>query len=127
MGLGCAGAALETLTRAIEANKDEASLYLERGRDLIVMRKFEVAERDLKKAVDALPEANCALGFVRYVKAEFQPAREAYSQCANPGVFAYLADHRAGKSAMTRPSVIEDPVPAYQTEIRLPGSVARTP
>jgi len=48
MALGRVGDALETLTRAVESKPDDARLTLERGRGLLVIRKFEVAAKELR-------------------------------------------------------------------------------
>ncbi|HYT73458.1 MAG TPA: tetratricopeptide repeat protein [Vicinamibacterales bacterium] len=121
MALGHAGDSIELLTRTLEAHPDDVRLSLARGRELIVFRKFDAAERDVRKALETLPEANCSLGLVLYLKGEFTHAREAYTKCADPGVFAYLSDHRAGPSAMPRPAVPADTSTAA-SDIRLPGS-----
>jgi tetratricopeptide (TPR) repeat protein len=119
--LGRVGDALELLTRAIEAKPDDSRLLLERARDLVVFRKFDAAERDLRKVLAAASEANCSLGLVLYLKGEFTQARESYGKCADPGIFAYLSDHRAGPSAMPRPAIPVDASTA-EPDIRLPGS-----
>jgi tetratricopeptide (TPR) repeat protein len=119
--LGRVGDSLELLTRAIETHADEPHLLLERGRGLIVFRKFDAAERDIRSAVDTLADANCALGLVLYLKADFTHAREAYKKCADPGVFAYLSDRRAGQSSTPRPPIAAD-TSKGAPDIRLPGS-----
>ena len=124
MGLGEVGDALEALTRAKERTPDDPRLLLETARDVIVNRKFDVAERDARKAADTLPEANCVLGFALYLKADYAHAKEAYGKCADPGLFAYLTDRFTGGSAVPRPVVKEEAAPQAEP-IRIPGTIAR--
>jgi tetratricopeptide (TPR) repeat protein len=105
MALGRVGDSLETLTRAQEVKADDPRLALERGRGLIVIRKFELAGRELRKPAETLPEASCALGMALYLAADYPQAREAFAKCPDPGIFAYLADWRVGPSARPRPTV----------------------
>ncbi len=125
MALGRVGDALEVLTRAVESQPGDARLGLERGRGLIVIRKFEVAAKELRKPAETLPAASCALGIAQYLAADYSHAREAFSKCPDPGVFAYLADWRTGPSAMPRPTVARQPVPDPSAPIRLPGTAAK--
>src|SRR6266851_2404109 len=92
MALGRVGNALEVLTHALESKPDDPRLLLERGRGLIVIRKFELAGKELRKPAETIPEASCALGLAQYLAADFAHARESLTKCPNPGVFAYLAD-----------------------------------
>lgn len=127
MSLGRVGDSLETLTRGLEGKTDEPRLLLERGRGLIVIRKFELAARDLRKATATMPEAHCALGVADYLAADYPRAREAFARCVDPGtspVFPYLADWRTGPSAMPRPSLPREPGPDPSVPIRMPGSAA---
>ena len=105
MALGRVGDALEVLTRALENRPDDPRLLLERGRGLIVIRKFEPAAKELRTPAATLPEASCALGLAQYLAADYPHARESFRKCPDPGIFAYLADWRAGSSAMARPVV----------------------
>src|SRR5262249_6306747 len=66
VAIGHVGDGLESIARAIEANPDDQRLVLERARALIIYRKFESAERDARKVLDTLPEANCTLGLALY-------------------------------------------------------------
>jgi tetratricopeptide (TPR) repeat protein len=128
MSLGRVGDSLETLTRALEGKPDDPRLSLERGRGLIVIRKFEPAARELRKASATIPEAYCALGIAEYLLAEYPRAREAFGKCTEPGtspVFPYLADWRTGPSAMPRPSLPRDPGPDPTAPIRMPNTPAR--
>ena len=127
MALGRVGDALEVLTRGVESKPDDARLALERGRGLIVIRKFEVAAKELRKPAETLPDASCALGMAQYLAADYPHAREAFSKCPDPGVFAYLADWRTGPSAMPRPNVARQPVPDPSAPIRLPGAATKKP
>ena len=122
IALGHIGDALETIAHAIEAAPGDNRLVLERARALVVYRKFDSAERDARKALEAIPEAGCTLGLALYLKMQFPQAREAYEKCTDPGAFKYLADRRAGGTGVARPnrSVLEE---APAAEIKLPGSV----
>jgi tetratricopeptide (TPR) repeat protein len=126
MALGRVGDALEVLTRGVEGKPDDARLPLERGRGLIVIRKFELAAKELRKPAETLPDASCALGIAQYLAGDYPRAREAFSKCPDPGVFAYLADWRTGPSAMPRPAVARQPVPDPGA-IRLPGAATKKP
>jgi tetratricopeptide (TPR) repeat protein len=125
MALGRVGDALEVLTRAVETRPDEPRLLLERGRGLMVIRKFDIAAKELRKPAETLPEASCALGMAQYLAADYARAREAYSKCADPGVFAYLSDWRTGPSAMPKPVVSREPVADPSAPIRLPGAATK--
>lgn len=120
--LGHVGDALETLTRAIENKVDAPALHLERGRGFVAIRKFELAQREFRKAVDTLPEAHCDLAFSLYLLADYKASRQEYGNCQAPGVFAYLAARRAGEDAGPKPVVPPDASSRERT-ITLPGSV----
>jgi tetratricopeptide (TPR) repeat protein len=121
---GRVGDALEILTHGLEANHDDPRLLLERGRNYIRIRKFVPAQRDLHKAAESLPAAKCALAFAQYVTADFKSARETYATCPDPGIFAYVADRRAGLTPSSKP-VPSGPPPSAGAPIHLPGTVAR--
>lgn len=121
--LGRIGDALELLTHGLEANPDEPRMLLERGRSYITIRKFDVASRDLVKAAATLPAAHCVLGLAQYLSADYARARETYGKCADPGVFGYLTNRRAGGSETSRP-VATGPLPTPAITIKLPGSVS---
>ncbi len=125
MALGRVGDGLEVLTRGLEAKPDDPRLLLERGRGLIVIRKFAHAQRELRKPAETLPEASCALGTAQYLAADYPHARESFAKCPDPGVFAYLADWRTGPSAMPRPMVSREPLPDSSAAIRLPGAATK--
>lgn len=123
LALGRVGNALEVLTHGIEANPEDATLHLERGKGYILIRKFDVAERDLRKAAATLPAARCALAFAQYLGGDFARASASYRSCGEPGVFGYLADRRAGQTVGARPTP-DGPAPPVSPAIRLPGAVA---
>jgi len=124
VALGHVGDALESLAHAIEVNPDDERLVMERAKALVIYRKFDAAERDARKALDALPEATCTLGLALYLKMQFAASRGAYDKCAAPGVFKYLADRRAGGTSVPRPdlSAMDEQPPA--SDITFPGSVS---
>jgi tetratricopeptide (TPR) repeat protein len=125
MALGRVGDSLETLTRGLEVQPNDPRLLLERGRGLIVIRKFQHAERELRKPAETLPEASCALGIAQYLAADSAHARESFTKCPDPGIFAYLADWRTGPSAMPRPNVAREPAPDPSAAIRMPGAATK--
>lgn len=125
MALGQVGDALEVLTRALERTPDDAKLQLERGRGLTVIRKFELAVKELRKPAETLPAGSCALGIAQYLAADYRHAREAFRKCPDPGVFAYLADWRTGPSAMPKPMVSRQATPDPAAAIRLPGAATK--
>jgi tetratricopeptide (TPR) repeat protein len=124
VAIGHVGDALESLARAIETSPDDQRLVLERAKALVIYRKFDAAERDARKVLDALPEANCTLGLALYLKMQFSESRSAYDTCGAPGPFKYLAERRAGGTAVARPdlSALNEQPPA--PDIKLPGSVS---
>lgn len=123
LALGRVGDALEILTHGLESNPDDPRLLLERGRSYIRIRKFSVAERDLRKASTTLPAAACALGLAQYLSADYKGAAETLGKCGDPGVFRYLAARRSGGSPPPRPTAT-GPAPSSRGTIRLPGSAA---
>jgi len=126
LALGRVGDSLETLTRAIEGKADDPRLRLERGRGFIMIRKFDHAERDFRKAADTLPGAHCDVGVALYLKADFKDAAQSFGRCADPGFFGYLTARRNGVTPPARPAAPPDRA-ERATEIRLPGSVATKP
>lgn len=119
--LGKVGDGLETLTRALEAKIDTPAIRLERGRDFIVIRKFELAQKELRKAVDALPEAQCDVAFTMYLLGDYKEAHAEYGKCGQPDLFGYLAARRAGVDAGPAPPLPRDT--AQEAPIKLPGSL----
>jgi tetratricopeptide (TPR) repeat protein len=124
LALGRIGDSLVVLTHGVEANPDALELLLERGNGYIVIRKFDVAARDLAKASTKLPTARCSLGLAQYLAADYERARATYKDCREPSVFAYLAERRAGGHPANRP-VPDGPVSSGVAPIRLPGTVAK--
>lgn len=122
--LGRIGDALIILTHGVEANPDASELFLARGNGYIVIRKFEVAARDLSKAAAKLPEARCSLGFAQYLAGDYERARTTYKDCSDAGVYGYLAERRAGGTPARRP-VPDGPIPSSSSPIRFPGTVAK--
>jgi tetratricopeptide (TPR) repeat protein len=122
--LGRVGDALEILTHGIEANPEDARLRLERGRSYVRIRKFELAQRDLRKAAETLPSAHCSLGLALYLAGDYGRARDSYARCPDPGVFGYLSDRRAGIAAASRPSGPLGPAPSTAPPITFPGTVS---
>lgn len=126
LALGRIGDALVVLTHGIEANPEEPALYLERGRGYVLIRKFDIAERDLRKAAEKLPAARCPLGLAQYLSGDYARARASYADCHDPGVFAYLAERRAGGSP-EKPPTPEGRIPTASAPIRFPGTVRKAP
>ena len=124
VAIGRVGDALESLARAIEVTPDDQRLVLERAKALVIYRKLDAAERDSRKALETLPEASCTLGLALYLKMQFPESRAAYEKCAAPGVFKYLADRRAGGSAVQRPDLSALTDEAAARDIKFPGSVS---
>jgi len=129
LAFGRVGDAIEILTHGLEANADDPQLLRERGRGYILIRKFDVAQRDLRKAAEKAPEANCDLGLAQYLAGTFPHAQASYAHCKDPGVFGYLSERRAGAAprpgsgqAAERPPVTRPQ--AEPQEIRMPGSPA---
>ena len=120
--LGRIGDALIVLTHGIEENPDVPELLLERGRGYIAIRKFDAAARDLTKASAKLPAARCSLGLAQYLAGNYDRARISYADCADAGIFGYLAERRAGGQPPQRP-VPDGPAPTAPS-IRFPGAVA---
>jgi tetratricopeptide (TPR) repeat protein len=127
MALGRVGDALETLTHALEAKPDDPRLALERGRGLLIIRKFELAAREARKGVETLPDASCLLGTALYLQADYAQARGPLGRCPDPGVFAYLAAARGHGPAVPRPDVSREPSRDPSPDIRMPGSPANKP
>jgi tetratricopeptide (TPR) repeat protein len=113
LAFGRVGDSIEILTHGLEANPDDPRLLLERGRDYIRIRKFEVAQRDLEKAAAALPNASCALGFARYLAGAYARAQASYAACREPGLFGYLSARRAGQASAPRPAESAPVAAAY--------------
>jgi tetratricopeptide (TPR) repeat protein len=100
--LGRFGEAIEIYTRGIEAHSEEPRLYRHRGHRYITIRKFDLAIKDFRKAVElvegkpdqiepdgqpnerGVPTSTLQsniyyhLGLAHYLKGEFAPALDAY-------------------------------------------------
>jgi predicted Zn-dependent protease len=122
-GLGRVGDALETLTRAMESKVDTPAIRVERGNDFVVIRKFDVAQREFRKAAETIPEAHCGIAFALYLVADYKQAHEEYGKCPQPDVFGYLAAKRAGADPGPMPALPDET--AARGAVTLPGSVAR--
>jgi tetratricopeptide (TPR) repeat protein len=118
---GRVGDAIEVLTHGLEVNDDDPQLLRERGRGYLLIRKFDIAQRDLRKAAEKIPDAACDLALSQYLAGAFPHAQASYAHCKDPGVFGYLSARRAGASA-ERPSVARPET--GPEEIRMPGSPA---
>src|SRR4029078_11506738 len=121
LGFGPCGDAVEILPQGREPNADDPQLLRDRGRGYILIRKFDIAQRDLRKSAEKAPEGTCALAVAQYLAGASPHAQASYAHCQDPGVFGYLSARRAGASD-ERPPVARPPTgPA---EIRMPGSTA---
>ena len=124
-GLGHVGDALETLTRAIEGKTDTPAIRQERGRGFILIRKFDLAQREFRKAAETLPDAHCDVAFALYLLADYKQSHAEYGTCAQPGFFGYLAARRAGADPGSAPPFPADPG-SERAPVKLPGSVSTT-
>lgn len=127
VAIGHVGDAIESLAHAIAANPDDQRLVFERAQALVIYRKLDAAERDARKVLDTIPDANCTLGLTLYLKMQFADSRRAYEKCKAPGLFKYLADRRAGGTAVARPDLSGIDEQAPPEDIKLPGSVSTRP
>jgi len=126
-GLGRIGDALETLTRAVEGKAATPEVRVARGHGLIAIRKFELAQREFRKAAETRPDARCDVGFTLYLQADYKQALDEYGRCAaDPGPFKYLAARRAGVDAGARPAPAADPGRASK-DVKFPGAVPTKP
>ena len=121
LAFGRVGDAIEIVTHGLEANSDDPQLLLARGRGYVIIRKFDLAQRDLRRAAEKLPEASCDFGLAQYLAGAFPHAQASYARCKDPGVFGYLSARRAGATA-ERPSLTRPE--EKSEEIRMPGSPA---
>jgi tetratricopeptide (TPR) repeat protein len=109
--------AIDAYTIAIEKHPDDARLVFARGRLLIVIRKFDIALRDMKTASAALPEARCRLAFVRYLQGDFGNARDEFTKHCPSSPWAAVAASRADHTPPPPPSGDDDLVKAYYTAL----------
>src|SRR6185503_14503363 len=95
LAFGRVGDAIEILTHGLEANADDPQLLRDRGRGYILIRKFDIAQRDLRKSAEKAPEATCDLALAQYLAGAFPHAQASYAHCQDPGVFGYLSARRS--------------------------------
>jgi tetratricopeptide (TPR) repeat protein len=116
-----ARAAYERDRASVDAALAVARAQMALGR---VGDSLETLTRALEgKPVDPRLSLERGRGFI--VIRKFELAAEAFGKCADPGIFAYLADWRTGPSAMPRPAVSREPAPDPSAPIRLPGAATR--
>ena len=116
--------AIDVYTLAIEKHPDDARLLLARGELLIVIRKFDIALRDLRSAAASTsPEARCRAAFATYLKGEFGEARDAFNRDCPSSPWAAAASARAERSAPPHAPSQDDLVEAYYAT--LPALIAR--
>ena len=60
-------------------------------------------------------------------RSDLAQTRAAYDKCGTPGLFKYLADRRAGGTAVPRPDLSTLDAAMQEPDIRMPGSVATRP
>ena len=92
-----------------------------------LIRKFDVAARDLRKAAETLPAARCALGLAQYLAGRLRRAREERTaSAATPACSATSPTRRAGGTAARPPSPAgPPPTPATDQAARLGDSRRR--
>ena len=116
--------AIDAYTLGIEQHPDDARLLVARGEQLIVIRKFDIALRDLRSTpASAVPEARCRAAFVEYLKGDFGDARDAFRKDCPASPWAAVAAARADRSDPPPPASGDDLVKAYYAA--LPPLVAR--
>jgi tetratricopeptide (TPR) repeat protein len=116
--------AIDAYTLAIEKHPDDARLLFARGQLLIVIRKFDIALRDLRSTATAtLPEARCRAAFATYLKGEFGSARDAFSKDCPSSPWGAVAAARADQSAAPPAPSDDELVKAYYAA--LPELIAR--
>lgn len=105
--------AIDAYTIAIEKHADDARLIFARGRLLLIIRKFDIAARDMRSAAATLPEARCRLAFVEYLNGEFAPARDDFKANCPASPWSAAAAARAERSAPPAPPSDDDLVKSY--------------
>lgn len=108
--------AIETCTIGLEKHPDDARLLLERGRLLLVIRKFDTAIRDLRDAKATLPDARCMFAFAEYVSGAFADAQRAFAECPDSR-WAPAAAARTGAPLVT-PASQDALVDAYYAALQ---------
>ena len=115
--------AIDAYTIAIEKHPDDARLVFARGRLLIVIRKFDIAIRDLRTASANMPEARCRRAFVTYLQGEFANARDDFTTNCPSSPWAAVAAARADRTAPPSSPSDDDVSEAYYAA--LPALVAK--
>lgn len=115
--------AIDAYTIAIEKHPDDARLVFARGRLLIVIRKFDIAIRDMRTASTAMPEARCRLAFATYLKGDFGEARDAFRANCPSSPWAAVAASRVDRTAPPAAPVDDDVSKAYYAA--LPALIAK--
>jgi tetratricopeptide (TPR) repeat protein len=116
--------AIDAYTLAIERHPDDARLLIGRGQLLVVIRKFDIALRDLRSTpASAVPEARCRAAFVTYLMGQFGDARDAFRTDCPASPWAAVAAARADRSAPPRPPSDDELVRSYYSA--LPSLIAR--
>lgn len=116
--------AIDAYTLGIEKHPDDARLLLARGELLIVIRKFDIALRDLRSAAAfSVPEARCRAAFATYLKGEFGEARDAFHKDCPSSPWGAVAAARLDRSDPPPPPSGDDLVKSYYAA--LPALIAR--
>jgi len=115
--------AIDAYTIAIEKHSDDARLVFARGRLLILIRKFDIAIRDLRSASSTIPEARCRLAFVTYLKGEFASARDDFKANCPSSSWAAVAASRADHTPPPSAASDDDLSKAYYAA--LPALIAK--
>jgi tetratricopeptide (TPR) repeat protein len=115
--------AIDAYTIAIEKHPDDARLVFARGRLLLVIRKFDVALRDMRAAAATLPEARCRRAFATYLKGDFASARDDFKTNCPSSPWSAVAASRADGATPPSPSSDDDIVKAYYAA--LPSLIAK--
>jgi tetratricopeptide (TPR) repeat protein len=110
--------AIDVYTIAIEKHQQDAKLLLGRGRLLIVIRKFDIALRDLRSAAAMLPEAHCRAAFATYLKGEFATARDEFVQQCPSSPWAAVAAVRADRVAPPAVPSDDELIRAYYAALK---------
>jgi tetratricopeptide (TPR) repeat protein len=110
--------AIDAYTLAIEKHPDDQRLLFARGRLLILIRKFDIALRDLRStAASAIPEARCRAAFATYLKGEFGNARDAFKKDCPASPWGAVAAARADRSPPPQPPSDDELVRSYYSAL----------
>jgi len=105
--------AIDAYTISIEKHPDDTRLVFARGRLLLVIRKFDVAIRDMRTASPTMPEARCRLAFATYLKGDFASARDDFKANCPSSPWSAVAAARAERSAAPSSPSDDDILRAY--------------